>query len=118
MEQKIDELIDLIKETDEYRNFQASSILLEAKEIQELLMELQGKISQINELKKYGDYVDCGELEQELRSIRQKVSQNETIQRYYRDYYALNEMLGELTRIIFKDISPEIIYNDLNFRRK
>ena len=118
MEQKIDELIDMIRMSEEYRNFTASSSLLEAPEVQALLKELQDKIAQINELKKYGNYVDSSTLEQELGSIRRQVSQNVTVQAYYRDYYALNGLLDELTKIIFKDISPEIIHNNLNFRSK
>ncbi|MDD3027027.1 MAG: YlbF family regulator [Erysipelotrichaceae bacterium] len=118
MEQKIDELIDLIKNTEQYQNFTASSSLLESPEVQALLKELQGKIARINELKKYGNYVDLSALEQELKNTRLLVSQNGIVQAYYRDYYALNELLDELTRIIFKDISPEIIHNNLNFRSK
>ncbi len=118
MEQKIDELIDLIRQTKEYRDFVESSIKLESKEIRELLARLQDKIHQINELKKYGSYTDPGLLEQELKDIRIEVSQNRTIQDYYRDYYALNELLEKLTGIIFKNISPELIHNSLNFRSK
>lgn len=118
MEQKIDELIDLIKASPEYQNFVKSSQALEEPAIRNLLQELQGKITQINELKKYGEYVDLSELQNDLRAIRQRVSQNRTVQTYYQDYYALNELLDRLTKIIFKDISPEIILNDLNFRSK
>ncbi len=118
MEQKIDELVDLIKETEQYRNFLASSQELERSDVKQLLESLQAKIAQINDLKQYGEYVDLSDLNQELVAIRKEVSNNETVQRYYRDYYAVNEMLDGLTKIIFKDISEDLILNDLNFRSK
>lgn len=118
MEQKIDDLVDLIKETQQYRDFVASSQELERSDVKELLESLQAKIAQINDLKQYGEYVDLSTLNQELGAIRKEVSKNETVQKYYRDYYAVNEMLDRLTKIIFKDISADLILNDLNFRSK
>ena len=36
------------------------------------------------------------------------MSQNENIQKYYQSYYKINELLDEVTKIVFKDISDSL----------
>ena len=50
-------------------------------------------------------YIDLTQKRQELNEVRKRMSQNENIQKYYQSYYKINELLDEVTKIVFKDIS-------------
>ena len=47
-------------------------------------------------------------LNQETNEVRKRMSQNENIQKYYQSYYKINELLDEVTKIVFKDISDSL----------
>ena len=58
--------------------------------------------------KKFEKYIDLTQKRQELNEVRKRMSQNENIQKYYQSYYKINELLDEVTKIVFKDISDSL----------
>ena len=59
-------------------------------------------------MKKFEKYIDLTQKRQELNEVRKRMSQNENIQKYYQSYYKINELLDEVTKIVFKDISDSL----------
>ena len=43
--------------------------------------------------------------------MKNELIQNPLIQDYYQSYYALNDLLDEVTYIVFHDISDELQFN-------
>ena len=98
MNETIYDLIDAIKEDKRYLQFKEQSLkLLNQETIQEL-----------DDLKKFEKYIDLTQKRQELNEVRKRMSQNENIQKYYQSYYKINELLDEVTKIVFKDISDSL----------
>ena len=87
MNETIYDLIDAIKEDKRYLQFKEQSLKLLNQETKELLDNYQ---------------------RQELNKVRKRMSQNENIQKYYQSYYKINELLDEVTKIVFKDISDSL----------
>lgn len=105
MNDTIYDLIDAIKEDKRYIDFKEKSNLLLDDKINDLLVTYQDKIEELNELKKYEQYIDLTTKKDELKNIKKEISNNEVIQEYYQSYYQINELLHQVTQIIFKDIS-------------
>ena len=102
MNETIYDLIDAIKEDKRYLQFKEQSLkLLNQDNYQNLLQEL-------DDLKKFEKYIDLTQKRQELNEVRKRMSQNENIQKYYQSYYKINELLDEVTKIVFKDISDSL----------
>ena len=89
MNETIYDLIDAIKEDKRYLQFKEQSLKLLNQETKELLDNYQNLL-------------------QELDEVRKRMSQNENIQKYYQSYYKINELLDEVTKIVFKDISDSL----------
>ena len=98
MNETIYDLIDAIKEDKRYLQFKEQSLKLLNQETKELL----------DDLKKFEKYIDLTQKRQELNEVRKRMSQNENIQKYYQSYYKINELLDEVTKIVFKDISDSL----------
>ena len=98
MNETIYDLIDAIKEDKRYLQFKEQSLKLLNQETKELL----------DNLKKFEKYIDLTQKRQELNEVRKRMSQNENIQKYYQSYYKINELLDEVTKIVFKDISDSL----------
>ena len=108
MNETVYDLIDAIKEDQRYIQFKEQSLKLLDQETKELLENYQNLLKELDDLKKYEKYIDLTEKKQELNEIRKRMSQNENIQKYYQSYYKINELLDEVTRIVFKDISNSL----------
>ena len=108
MNETVYDLIDAIKEDQRYIQFKEQSLKLLDQETKELLENYQNLLKKLDNLKKYEKYIDLTEKKQELNEIRKRMSQNENIQKYYQSYYKINELLDEVTRIVFKDISNSL----------
>ena len=89
MNETIYDLIDAIKEDKRYLQFKEQSLKLLNQETKELLDNYQNLLQELNE-------------------VRKRMSQNENIQKYYQSYYKINELLDEVTKIVFKDISDSL----------
>lgn len=102
------DLIDAIKEDKRYLQFKEQSLKLLNQETKELLDNYQNLLQELDDLKKFEKYIDLTQKRQELNEVRKRMSQNENIQKYYQSYYKINELLDEVTKIVFKDISDSL----------
>ena len=84
------------------------SLKLLNQETKELLDNYQNLLQELDDLKKFEKYIDLTQKRQELNEVRKRMSQNENIQKYYQSYYKINELLDEVTKIVFKDISDSL----------
>ena len=101
MNETIYDLIDAIKEDKRYLQFKEQSLKLLNQETKELLDNYQNLLQEL-------DDIDLTQKRQELNEVRKRMSQNENIQKYYQSYYKINELLDEVTKIVFKDISDSL----------
>lgn len=108
MNETIYDLIDAIKEDKRYLQFKEQSLKLLNQETKELLDNYQNLLQELDDLKKFEKYIDLTQKRQELNEVRKRMSQNENIQKYYQSYYKINELLDEVTKIVFKDISDSL----------
>ena len=112
MNETIYDLIDAIKEDKRYLQFKEQSLKLLNQETKELLDNYQNLLQErdtiYRDLKKFEKYIDLTQKRQELNEVRKRMSQNENIQKYYQSYYKINELLDEVTKIVFKDISDSL----------
>lgn len=97
-----------IKEDKRYLQFKEQSLKLLNQETKELLDNYQNLLQELDDLKKFEKYIDLTQKRQELNEVRKRMSQNENIQKYYQSYYKINELLDEVTKIVFKDISDSL----------
>lgn len=108
MNETIYDLIDAIKEDQRYISFKEESLKLLNQDTQELLNHYQNVLHELDDLKKYEKYIDLTDKKNELNLIRKEMSQNKDIQSYYQSYYKINELLDEVTQIVFENISPSL----------
>ena len=88
------DLIDAIKEDKRYLQFKEQSLKLLNQETKELLDNYQNLLQELDDLKKFEKYIDLTQKRQELNEVRKRMSQN--------------ELLDEVTKIVFKDISDSL----------
>lgn len=106
MEELLDELIEGIKTHPIYLRFKENEVLLKQEE--ELLLDYRRVLDEYQDLKQYEKYVDMSEVKTKLKKVQDKMNQSTIIQEYYLSYHALNNMLDELTKVIFGDLSSEL----------
>ena len=99
MNETIYDLIDAIKEDKRYLQFKEQSLKL---------LNQENLLQELDDLKKFEKYIDLTQKRQELNEVRKRMSQTENIQKYYQSYYKINELLDEVTKIVFKDISDSL----------
>ena len=109
MYELIEALVELIKEEDVYKNFVKESSLLENEEIHSMLVDYQFKKDEYTRMKPYAKYQDISTYQKAYLDAKQDISNNDVIKRYYSAYYELNDLLDELTDLVFKGISDEIV---------
>lgn len=108
MNEIINQLVDAIKEDQRYLDFIEASKTLEKKEVRELLDEYQSVLSEFQDLKQFGTYIDLTKQKEKLKEIKKKLGNNEIIQLYYQKYYDINELLDHVTQIVFQNISNSL----------
>ena len=108
MNETINELIEEIQKDSRYLSFKEKSKLLLKKETNELLERYQETLNEINDLKKYEGYIDLTSKKEELKEIKKQMTSNQDIQEYYQSYYKINELLDEVTKIVFENISDSL----------
>lgn len=103
---EIEELIQSICQNQIYLTYREAKEKLESDE-KTLALLSRHQIAQEDYLRvrKYGQ-VDV--LKKELQEIKKEMIENEVIQNYYQAYYALNDLLEEVTKMVFQNISDEI----------
>ena len=103
---EIEELIDVICQNQTYLTYIKMKEKLENNE-KTLALLSRHQMTQENYLrvKKYGQADD---LKKELQAIKKEMIENQIIQSYYQAYYELNDLLEEVTKVVFQNISDEI----------
>lgn len=107
----LEELMNCIYNDQVYQDYLKSKLELEDNYIKELLLEYQDKKNNYYHMKKYEKYTDISSVKKEFVQIKNKISKNNIIQDYYHHYYLLNDMLEELTKIIFDGISDDLTFD-------
>lgn len=108
MNEVIEQLVDAIKKDPRYIDFIEASTTLETKTVKDLLNEYQSVLSELNTLKQFDAYIDLTEQKEKLKKIKKKMGNNEIIQLYYQKYYAINELLDQITKLVFQNISDSL----------
>ncbi len=108
MYELIDELIIEIKKGEEYRRFLKASQALNEDDIRPLLMYHQQVQDDYLQLKQYQNFTSIQETKEKLKSIKEEMSQKPQVIEYYQAYHELNDLLEEVTKMIFHDISDDI----------
>lgn len=109
MEELIENLIDAIKQDKRYLQFIEEEKKLEDNDVSLLLHRYQEIQEQYQDLKQYEPYISNEEVKKKLQTIKSQLSQHPIVKQYYQSYYQLNELLEEVTKLVFSNISDDII---------
>ncbi len=112
MYKEIDELIEAIKKDDIFQAYIKAQRALDNLETRTLLSKHQQLQEDYARIKKYRPNDD---IKEELKKVKKEMISNQSIQDYYQAYYALNDLLNEITHVIFDGISDELIVGALKF---
>lgn len=107
---KIDELVAAICQDNAFISFKKSEKLLHDASIMALLSRHQILQEDYLKMKQYEKYVSNDELKQSLLEVKKEMSSHPIIQKYYDDYHCFNELLDEVTRLVFDGISDELSF--------
>lgn len=111
MYKEIDELVNAIVQDDIFKNYLEKESLLHSHELNSLLNKHQMIQDDYLRMKEYEGYVSIAETKEKLKDMKNELAQNNDIQDYYQSYYQLNDLLDEVTKIVFDGISQEIYIN-------
>lgn len=105
----IDELINAIKNDEIYKSYQESNGALNNAETLALLSRRKTLMEDYNRLKSYEKYISLDDIRNDIQKVNEEMNQNEKIMNYYQCYYALNDLLEEVTAMVFDHISDELV---------
>ena len=111
MYKEIDELIEVIIDDEIFKQYQKNEKLLHSEELFPLLSKHQILQDDYLRMKEYTKYVCIDEKKQKLKEVKKELMNHPQIQAYYQSYYQLNELLDEVTKIVFEGISEDIYTN-------
>ena len=107
----IDELVEAITKDELFIKYKQNNKLLEDDDLKVLVSRHQVIFEDYLRLKEYEKYVSIDETKKELLEVKKELSDHPLIQQYYQSYYILNDMLEEITKIVFMNISDDVIAN-------
>lgn len=113
MYKEIDELIEAIYDDEIFQNYVQSEKKLHDETIMLLLSRHQMLQDDYLRVKQYQKYVPSDDLKAKLKEVKKEMFEHPQIQEYYQNYYALNDLLGKITEVIFHDISEELTFHQL-----
>jgi cell fate (sporulation/competence/biofilm development) regulator YlbF (YheA/YmcA/DUF963 family) len=108
MYKEIDDLIKAITEDEIFKEFCKADQLLHDEKTLALLSRHQIAQEDYMRLKAYQNSDVLVSLKENLKAINKEISNHPQIMNYYQKYYALNELLESVTKIVFADISDDI----------
>ncbi len=109
MYKEIDELLEAIRKEDIFIKYLKANKAMDDIKIKNLLSRHQSLQDDYLRLKKYNQYVSFQDVKNDLLKVKQEMNENNTIQQYYQKYHEFNDLLNQLTRVIFDGISEEIV---------
>ena len=104
----LNDLNECICNDEKYKAYLKAKDDLKKEDVYQLLLRYQDISGQYFKMRQYEKYTDISSLKEDYIKIKKEVSNNEIIQDYYLKYYELNELLEEITKIIFSGISEEL----------
>lgn len=105
----IDELIDAICKDEIFIEYKQNNKLLEDDDLKLLVSRHQAIFEDYLRLKEYEKYVSIDETKNELLEVKKELTDHPLIQQYYKSYYAINDLLEEVTNIVFDNVSDDIM---------
>ena len=105
----IDELVEAINNDEVFIEYKQNNKLLEDYELKNLVSRHQMLFDDYLRLKEYEKYVSIDETKKELLEVKKELTNHPIIQKYYNSYYSINDLLEEVTNIIFDNISDEML---------
>lgn len=111
MYKEIDDLVDAIVEDDIFKKYQVNNQKIKSEEMMPLLTKHQMIQEDYMKMKSYEPYVSIDETRKKLKDVKDELSHHPFIQDYYQSYYQLNDLLDEVTQIVFDGISKDIYIN-------
>ena len=105
----IDELIDAICKDEIFIEYKQNNKLLEDDDLKLLVSRHQAIFEDYLRLKEYEKYVSIDGTKNELLEVKKELTDHPLIQQYYKSYYAINDLLEEVTNIVFDNVSDDIM---------
>ncbi len=106
MEKQMDELIKLIQSHEYYKDYKEKEKQLD--KVKPILDDYQQIIHEYYDMKEYEQFQDISSIKNQLRQIKEKMTQTKEIVEYYQSYHQLNHLLQEITTIVFGHISEDL----------
>lgn len=106
--ESIKELIEAIKEEECFKSYHDSLRVFKLPEVESLMREMNRLNEEKEDLSRFGPYCDTKELQERITNIRRKLYNIPEMNAYLSAYSELNEMLDDITTIVFDDISDEL----------
>ena len=103
-----DELVDEICKDELFVEYKKNNKLLQDNDLRMLVLRHQSVFEEYIRLKEYEKYVSIDETKKELLEVKKELTEHPLIQKYYKSYYAINDLLEEVTRVVFHDISDDV----------
>ncbi|MCD7809310.1 MAG: YlbF family regulator, partial [Erysipelotrichaceae bacterium] len=101
----INELVDAIKNDDIYQSYINANKALNDTKTLALLSRHQSLMEDYYRLRQYDSYISLDDIKKEIQEVNEEIQKNDCIMIYYDKYYKLNDLLEEVTNIVFNDIS-------------
>ena len=105
----IDDLVEAISKDEIFMNYKHNNELLEDNNLKNLIIRHQVIFEDYLRLKEFEKYVSIDETKKELLEVKKELTNHPIIQQYYNSYYSLNDLLEDVTKVVFDGISDEII---------
>lgn len=106
--ESINELIEAIKEEECFKSYHDSLQVFKLPEVESLMREMNRLNEKKEDLARFGPYCDTKELQERITNIRRELYNIPEMNAYLSAYSELNEMLDDITTIVFDDISDEL----------
>ena len=106
--ESINELIEAIKEEECFKSYHDLLQVFKLPEVESLMREMNRLNEEKEDLARFGTYCDTKELQERITNIRRELYSIPEMNAYLSAYSELNEMLDDITTIVFDDISDEL----------
>ena len=101
-------IYESIKEEECFKSYHDSLQVFKLPEVESLMREMNRLNEEKEDLARFGPYCDTKELKERITNIRRKLYNIPEMNAYLSAYSELNEMLDDITTIVFDDISDEL----------
>lgn len=108
MYKEIDELVESIIQDEIFKNYQVSEKALHSQELLLLLDRYQMVQEEYFKMKEYESYISIDDIKKKWKEMKEELAQHPQIQNYYYHYHQLNDLLDEITKIVFDGVSEDI----------